>query len=176
MGVATTSSLVRCKNVVWTPPSPGFYKVNCDAAIDVRGGRIGFGFIRDSTGSVMASSSQVMTGYFNAQAAEAIAILRGIHFSTDCGSSPCYVESDAEVVVRWINESSHLDSMCGAILAEIILSSSEMIGLCFNYVPRQANQVAHLLAKNALLLTANRFWMEEYPCCVTRMVQADMPV
>ncbi|KAK3222031.1 hypothetical protein Dsin_009056 [Dipteronia sinensis] len=118
----------------------------------------------------MASSSQVMAWYFNAQATEAIAILRGIQFSKDCGLSPCYVKSDAEVVVRWINESSHLDSLCGAILADIILISSEMIGLCFNYIPRQANQVAQLLAKNALLLTDDRFWMEEYPCCVTRMV------
>ncbi|KAK3231603.1 hypothetical protein Dsin_003484 [Dipteronia sinensis] len=95
MGVAKNRSMVSRRNVLWSPPSPGFFKVNCDAAIDVRGGRIGFGLvIRDSTGGVMASSSQVMAGYFNAQAAEAIAILRGIQFSKDSGLYLCYVESD----------------------------------------------------------------------------------
>ncbi|KAK3224166.1 hypothetical protein Dsin_011191 [Dipteronia sinensis] len=120
--------------------SCGFFKVNCDAAIDVSEGRIGFGLvIRDSTGVVMASSSQVMAVYFNAQAAEAIAILRGIQFSKECGLYPCYIEYDAEVVVMWINESNHLDSMCGAILADIIFISTEMIDMSFNYVHRQAN-------------------------------------
>ncbi|KAK2638423.1 hypothetical protein Ddye_026218 [Dipteronia dyeriana] len=137
VGEAQHRSVVCRKNVTWSPPSPGLFKVNCDAAIDVRGGRIG---------------------------------------SAKTGLCPCNVESDAEVVVRWINDGSHLDSMCGAILADISLISSEMIGMSFNYVPRQANRVAHMLDQNALLLTDDRFWMEEYPCCVTKVVQADMPV
>ncbi|KAK3199723.1 hypothetical protein Dsin_023138 [Dipteronia sinensis] len=100
---------------------------------------------------------------------------RGIQFSKDCGLCPCYVESDAEVVVRWINEGSHLDSMCGTILADIHLMSSKMSGMCFMFAPRQANQVAHFLAKHALRCIDDRFWMEEFPSCVTIVVQLDMP-
>ncbi|KAK3194881.1 hypothetical protein Dsin_026191 [Dipteronia sinensis] len=171
------SSLVRRGNVVWPHPSPGVFKVNCDASIDVKGGRIGFGLvIRDTSGFVMVASSQVIVGNFNAQVAEASAILRGIQLSKDCGFSPCIFEFDAEVVIRWINSSSHLESVCGAILSDIHFLNSEMVGACFDYVSRQGNQIAHLLAKNALLLSEDRYWMEEYPYCVAKAVHVDMHV
>ncbi|KAK3222978.1 hypothetical protein Dsin_010003 [Dipteronia sinensis] len=124
-------------------------EVNCDAAIDIQGGRIGFGsVIRDSTGFVMDASSQVMVGSFNAQVAETIAILRGIQFSKDCRLFPCIFESDAELVVRWINDGSHMDSLSGAILSDIKFMAAEMSGVCFGFVPR-----------NALMLIEDRFWM-----------------
>ncbi|KAK3188605.1 hypothetical protein Dsin_028166 [Dipteronia sinensis] len=169
--------MVNRSNVVWPHPPPGYFKVNCDAAMDVKGGRIGFGLvIRDTTGFVLAASSQVMEGYFTAQVAEAIAILRGVQFSKDCGLSPCGFESDAEVVVGWINDRNLLESVCGVILSDIISLVDNMDGVCFDYVPRQGNRVAHLRAKHALLLTEDRFWMEEYPCCVTKAVQLDLQV
>ncbi|KAK3217699.1 hypothetical protein Dsin_011669 [Dipteronia sinensis] len=96
--------MVNRGNVVWPHPLPSVFKVNCDVAIYAKGGRVGFGLvIRDTTGFELAASSQVMEGYFNAQAAEAIAIHRGVQFSKDCDFSPCVFESDAEVVFRWIN-------------------------------------------------------------------------
>ncbi|KAK3229198.1 hypothetical protein Dsin_001079 [Dipteronia sinensis] len=122
------------------------------------------------------ASSQVMEWSFNAQVAEAIIILKGIQFSKDRGFSPCIFESNVEVVIMQINDRSHLESVCGVILSDINSLTAEIVGVCFGYVPRQGNQVAHLLAKNALLLTKNRFWMEEYPCCVAKTVQVDMPV
>ncbi|TXG67071.1 hypothetical protein EZV62_008346 [Acer yangbiense] len=60
------------------------------------------------------------------------------------GLFPCIFEFDAEVVVRWINEKSHLDSVYGVILSDIISSSSEMIDVCFGYVAGLGNQVTHL--------------------------------
>ncbi|KAK3182991.1 hypothetical protein Dsin_030277 [Dipteronia sinensis] len=110
------------------------------------------------------------------EVAEAIAILRGIQFSKDYGFSPCIFESDAEVVIRWINDRSHLESVCGVILSDTNSLIAEMVGVCFGYVPRQGNRVAHFLAKNALLLTKDMFWMEEYLYGVAKAVQMDMHV
>ena len=160
-GVQSSSSLGERAServVKWSPSGTGFFKMNCDAAIDGRGGRIGFGLvIRDSLGEVITSSSQVMVGFLNSQAAEAIAILRGMQFSKDCDLSPCIVESDVEVVIRWINERSHLDSSYGDILNDIHILSAEMGSLCFVFSPRLANGVAHILAKNALLILEDKF-------------------
>ncbi|KAK3222245.1 hypothetical protein Dsin_009270 [Dipteronia sinensis] len=95
-------------HVKWFPPCPGFFKINCDAAIDTTKLRVGIGiFIRDSNGFVMASSSQVFDASFSAQVAEAMAILMAIVFSNDCGLYPCVLKSDAEVVVNWIKKGSH---------------------------------------------------------------------
>ncbi|KAK3228275.1 hypothetical protein Dsin_008137 [Dipteronia sinensis] len=48
-------------------------------------------------------------------------------------------------------------------------------GLTINYVPRAANLAAHGLAKNALIISEDTFWMEEYPNCINRVVEADKP-
>ncbi|KAK1591421.1 hypothetical protein Q3G72_007528 [Acer saccharum] len=49
MGAFLPNRLVRYRNVVWLKPSPGYFKVNCDAALDVdwliSRRRIGFGLV-----------------------------------------------------------------------------------------------------------------------------------
>ncbi|KAK3219498.1 hypothetical protein Dsin_013468 [Dipteronia sinensis] len=101
-------------------------------------------------------SSQVFDASFTVQVAEAMAILRAIMFSNDCGLYPCVLESDAEVVVNWIKKGSHHDSTSGVILSDISNLSSERNGLSITFVPRKANQVAHSLARNAL--GSSSFW------------------
>lgn len=144
---------IRCGSVKWFPPCPGFYKINCDTAIDSNKARVGIGIvIRDSIGFIMASSSQVIAAAFNAQVAEAMAIRRAIMFSNDCCLFPCVLESDVEVFVNWIKKGSHLDSAGGVILSDISSLSIEGNGLSISFVPHQANQVTlfFLFARNAL--------------------------
>ncbi|KAK4847823.1 hypothetical protein QYF36_006261 [Acer negundo] len=177
VGLLSANRRISSCEVVWNPFSPGHYKVNCDATLDAKR-RNGFGLvIRDSNDFVMAASSQVMVGSFNAQAAEVIGILKGIQFSTDCGLFLCSFEFNAEVVVRWINEKSHLDFAYGVVLTDIISTSFEMTDVRFDYTPRQGNQVVHLLPKNVLLLKENRrsgflVWLLQ-PTWVLGLVVAD---
>ena len=124
------------------------YKANCAALVDKAGGRTGFGVvIRNSAGKVMASCSQVIKGCLNPQAAETCAILRGMQFSIDCGLSPCVVESDAEVVIKWINGKRQFESSYGAILSDIWSLSNDMRGVSFVFARRLSNCVAHILTK-----------------------------
>ncbi|KAK0602442.1 hypothetical protein LWI29_033421 [Acer saccharum] len=161
---------------VWRPPDIDCYKINCDAAMDSVGGRIGFGVvIRDHLGFVLASCSQVMAASFGAAMAETMAIYRGLLFSRDCGLGPCHLESDAVVIVKRINEGSHLDSESEGILAEISSRLSNLKVRSVNHVPRLANCVAHGLAKFALKVVDDLFWMEDYPPCVRKAVLLDMP-
>ncbi|KAK3221527.1 hypothetical protein Dsin_008552 [Dipteronia sinensis] len=123
--------------------------------------------VRESTGFVHACSSQVVSATFNAQIAEALAVFRAIHFFRDCGLFPCVLESDAEVVIKWIVEGSHLDSAGGVILSDISYLIEEIGGLSIGFAPRQANRVAHVLAKQALCAFNDFFWMEDLSslCC-----------
>ena len=75
--------------------------------------------IRDYTGFVLVSSSQVIKAALSPQVAETVAIYRGIIFSRDCGLLPSVLESDAAIVVKWINEGSHLESPNGVNLSNI---------------------------------------------------------
>ncbi|KAK3211757.1 hypothetical protein Dsin_016463 [Dipteronia sinensis] len=160
----------------WRPPNEEYFKINCDAAINEKEGGISLGIvIRDHSGAVMASCSLTLAAFFDANTAETMAIYRGLIFSRDCGLFPCVIESDAAAVVKWINENSHRDSISGNILAEISALVSSLHVISVSHIPRLANNVAHGLAKSALMVVEDRFWMEEFPPCVRRAVQLDMP-
>ncbi|KAK3228428.1 hypothetical protein Dsin_000309 [Dipteronia sinensis] len=130
---------------IWRPQDIGLYKVNCDAAVNVSTCTIGIGIvIRDSTGFVLVACSQkkIVASYF-AQLAETVAILKGFQFAKDCGLTPFFLESDAVVVVKWINEGSHFNLACGVILSDISKLSLEMGGISIKHIPRLTNNVAN---------------------------------
>ncbi|KAK2633818.1 hypothetical protein Ddye_028610 [Dipteronia dyeriana] len=107
---------------VWVPPDPDLYKINCDAAIDVIGRLVGFGIVTcDSEGFVMASSSQKIEASFSPQIEEATTILRDLQLAWDTGLSPCRIDSDAEVIVNWINNSVVILSEVGSVIDDICL-------------------------------------------------------
>ena len=117
-----------------------------------------------------------MVAGFDAKMTKIMAILKGLIFSRDCGLAPCMLESDASVVVKWISEGSHLDSPSVNLLAEVSSLISSLNVIYVNHVPRVANSVAHDLAKNALKVVEDLFWIEEVPSCVRRADWLDWPV
>ncbi|KAK3221622.1 hypothetical protein Dsin_008647 [Dipteronia sinensis] len=161
--------------VLWQPPNQGWYKINCKAVIDGRGGGIGLGIIiRDGSGLVMASYAlQIATGV-NIWAANALAILKSIQFGNECGLSLFSIESDAKRVVNWIKNSNHLSSNYGSILGDIDRISSQLRGSKVNWVPAVCNLVALGLAKEALILDVDNFWMDDFHQCVERQVSDEL--
>ncbi|KAK3198084.1 hypothetical protein Dsin_021499 [Dipteronia sinensis] len=157
----------------WKPPECGDYKANCDAVVDRRGNCVGFGtVIRDSTGAVLASCSQIMEANFSIKVAKLVAIRKCLLFYVD---SPCVIESDEATVVKWINDGDRWNSDCDIILYDISTMISNLHGVTVRHVRKRFNKAAHALAKNALGISEDAFWMEEYPDCISKVVHADMP-
>ncbi|KAK3228880.1 hypothetical protein Dsin_000761 [Dipteronia sinensis] len=78
-GESVVQRQIRGGPAKWSPPCPGVYKINCNAAIDSKNSQIGVGIvIKDSYGAVMASSSQVFAAAYNTQITEAMGLLRAI--------------------------------------------------------------------------------------------------
>ena len=67
---------------------------------------------------------------------EAIAILRGIQLALDSGLSPCMIESDVEVVVKWINMKEPILSEIGNIISDIHGLQVQARCLSIEFVPR----------------------------------------
>ncbi|KAK3222258.1 hypothetical protein Dsin_009283 [Dipteronia sinensis] len=106
--------------IQWQPPDQGWYKINCTAVMEERGGGFGLGIvIREVSGMVMASCSLQIAAGVDFWAANALAILKSSQFGKDCGLAPFTIESDSKRVVNWIKTASHLNSKYGAILGEI---------------------------------------------------------
>ncbi|KAL5739188.1 hypothetical protein ACOSP7_028110 [Xanthoceras sorbifolium] len=90
-----SSPLVR-----WRVPSPGWFKINTDAALDFCSRRLGFGIvIRDLNGLVMVSSSMVFSGFFSLEIADVTIVLRGVRLALEMGFSPICIESDDASIV-----------------------------------------------------------------------------
>ena len=160
----------------WRPPDPGLFKVNMDAAIDLSRLRVGLGaIIRDSNRNVLASCAQFLSANLSPLMAVALVILRGLRFARESGLWPCVVDSNSQVVVSFLNFAKTPLSDIGILLADILDLVIDSLGCLFNFVPRNANRVAHCLAKIGLSFCANNFWMEEAPPSVALIVAGDRP-
>ncbi|KAK3231660.1 hypothetical protein Dsin_003541 [Dipteronia sinensis] len=99
--------------------------------------------------------------------------LAGCLLAIDSGLNPVIVESDAAVVVKWINGGDILYSEIGVIISDIKNLLQQIHCAAVTFVPRSANQVAHCLAKYALSCNEDRYWLEEVPICVDKLVVAE---
>ena len=132
--------------------------------------------IRNCSSAVMASCSIQLEACYDPILAEMMAIYKGLIFSRECGLHPCVIESDVAVVVKWVNDHSHSDSVGGNILGEISSLIINLQILVVSHIPRLANFVAHGLARYALTVDEDRYWMGDFPPCVRRSVQLDCPI
>ncbi|KAF4351894.1 hypothetical protein F8388_020455 [Cannabis sativa] len=128
----------RSSSSHWQPPPQGQLKLNVDAAQNIQTNRMGFGLIvRNHTTDVVA----------------ALAIpWKGVH-------QPLIMEAHSlQLALEWCQENSlmiqHIESDCNIHLQEFIIKINSLLSLfpqaSITYIPREANSVAHPLAKQAL--------------------------
>ncbi|KAK0585459.1 hypothetical protein LWI29_028823 [Acer saccharum] len=147
-----------------------------DDALDLIHGKVGVGIIiRNHLGEVLASCAQPILAALSPALAEATAILRGFIFASESGILPCTMESDAQVVVKLINNDNVPLSDIGIIIKDITSFMDAHPGCKVVFAPRQANSAAHGLAKLGLSLDNALFWIEETPSCVAPFVLGDCP-
>ncbi|KAK3224802.1 hypothetical protein Dsin_004664 [Dipteronia sinensis] len=129
----------------WVPPNSGLFKLNTDAALNASGCVVGVGLVvQDSMCYVLATSSQRVVVTYNTQLAEAVTIHRGLVLACETGLYPVEVESDAKVVIGWINDSKHYSSKVGLVIDAIRKILRYNVSCFIKFVSRKANVVAIL--------------------------------
>ncbi|XP_042974763.1 uncharacterized protein LOC122306401 [Carya illinoinensis] len=95
---------VETVRTVWKPPSQDYLKVNVDAAVDSKRGKVGIGIVvRDFRGEVHVIVAAPRQLTRNASVAESLAMLRAILLCSELGLTRVQLEGDAKVVVEAIN-------------------------------------------------------------------------
>ncbi|TXG68887.1 hypothetical protein EZV62_003822 [Acer yangbiense] len=145
-------------------PSEGFYKVNCDAAIDAQNRVVGLGF--------------------------AIRNHMGQEYRNNNPRNKKEVVSDKKMTCRWTlpdnnaykaNCNAVFDCVKGHVGVGIIIrnSSGEALAgvhsLLMLLTEKGANKVAKGLADNALRIDEDVYRMEEVPHCIRKDVEAERP-
>ncbi|KAL5776472.1 hypothetical protein ACOSP7_009398 [Xanthoceras sorbifolium] len=116
-----TSSVHVRVQARWQAPSPSWFKINSDAAMDFDLKRVGFGIvIRDCHGQVWRFLTQRYPFLVLVEVAEAVAIFLDLQFATEIGIGQLGIESNASTLISLINaEDTHLSDM-GLIISDII--------------------------------------------------------
>jgi ribonuclease HI len=161
----------------WQKPEPRVLKLNTDASFyaDSSAGSAG-AIIRDYEGSFVAASCRPLSYVASAMMAEAIAMKEGLELAQNLGCNRLIAESDSTETIeacsgesRWWNEST-------AIYADCIDISSAIGNVSFSFCPREANQVAHEIAKFGYIHNQNCNWVDEPPSFILDRLVNDVTI
>jgi ribonuclease HI len=119
--------------------------------------------IQDYKGSFIAASCLSISYVSSTAMAEAIAMKEGLELAQNLGCNSLIAELDSTDTIeacsgesRWWNESM-------AIYADCIDISSAIGSVSFKFCQREANQVAHEIAKFGYIHNHNCNWVDEPP-------------
>ncbi|XP_039040579.1 uncharacterized protein LOC120178871 [Hibiscus syriacus] len=138
--------------VSWCPPSEGCLKFNVDGAFKDPSAGCG-GVLRNSKGDTKALFSAPVDP-INSDYSELMAIktVLALFLETGwCENFSLSIESDSQLVLKWIESSSERPWRWRDIFEEIDSYLKRIEGVKFVYVPREGNGFADHLAKQRLL-------------------------
>lgn len=136
--------LRKVGRVMWKPPYPGWLKLNTDGAFQSSSRSAGGGgVLRNHLGDIVAAFA-ANVGADSGLEAEMAAILIGISLAKLHGDH-IWLESDAELIVGWINSAQLGAGSARHTLAKI---RAELRGISWkvSYIPREGNMAADFLA------------------------------
>jgi hypothetical protein len=83
------------------------------------------------------------------------------------------LEGDAASVVKALNSETEDWSRSGHIIKDARFLKQQFLFCEIIYVGREGNNVAHNLAKLAARMGLERQWRDEYPDCISEIIQEE---
>ncbi|KAM6589756.1 hypothetical protein CsatA_012361 [Cannabis sativa] len=158
----------------WWPPGMGEFVLSVDAAVTPGRGFAGFGgVVRDGEGVVWAAWAGGTVGDFQVAVAELLALREGLKRVVRLGFSLARVETDSSVVCSWINFPDNI-LLFKPIVEEIISLLAAVGGGSCCAISRDANGVAHALAKSVTSFNGGHLWADACPRFISDPVTADL--
>jgi ribonuclease HI len=154
----------RIEGERWTKPRPRYIKLNVDAAFheDSQSGAAG-AVLRDIDGQFVVASCFFISHVSTPMMTEAIAMREGLELANRLNMSRIQAESDSTEIIdackedeRWWNEAS-------AVFANCVDLVTTIGDVSFSHCPREANRVAHELARFCFLNCSSCNWVDEPP-------------
>ena len=174
--MAGQKSTAKPKEVMWSKPTAGKLKLNIDGSFYANGtGSVG-AILRNDRGEVLAGMASLIDNVLDAAAAEALALQKGLQLLERLGCSSVVIESDSLELIKACNREIEIWNPHAAILAEIFMKISMMDSVIFQHCLREANQVAHNLAKYVYETKESLCWVEDPPGFLLPFVINDVTV
>ena len=172
---ATLIRTPSSRNEKWTPPCEGWYKVNVDGAEFMELGCCGVGVvIRNAQGQIMGAMSKKLELPLGAVEVEAKVFEEGLMLARDLGLNHVILEGDAQVVTNALLGYCLPPTSIRTIIARAKLWRQMVQVWKTNHVRRTGNVAAHLMARNAKLVSDYVVWVEDTPPIIQCQVNRDV--
>jgi ribonuclease HI len=139
------------KEVVWSKPDRGEYKLNIDASFHSNG--------TCSVGTVLRNDrGEALAGF--AAMAEASALQKGLKFMEQLGIQSVVIKSNSLELIQACNAEVELWSPSAPILAHYFMKAQPFDSIHYRYCSLDANHVAHELARNSFSTNSVLRWSD----------------
>jgi ribonuclease HI len=165
---------VQQQYLSWQPPPRDKYKCNVDVGVhkDVKKTSTGW-CVRDFRGNFVMGGSSWIDGICSSNEGEALALLEAMQTLQSRGYNNVIFETDAHNVVGAIRRRTQGVSEFSSIINKI----KSMLSLCSGFevkpIRRQANRIAHSIAR-AALSWSRRHVFDVVPLCIHNLLSNEM--
>ena len=154
--------------VAWKPPVHGYLKLNTDGSWKANDKASGGGVIRRTDGSWFMGFS-IRFSAINPAAAELMTIREGLSIAKDHNISRLEVETDAQALKIMMDRAEHHPHhQLNAIICDIVKLLKTNWVVIFLHAKRDANMVAHGLARFGMSMDADKITHTSPPSCIMR--------
>jgi len=158
---------------VWLPPPTGVTKVNVDAAIG-RGNKRGMGVVvRDCLGESKLAACKGVHADWDVDTSEAYAVLFGLQVCKEAGFRCIELEMDSKTIAAALNKRTQTQSYASVFIQDALRLGELFDVVSFSHVRRNANRVAHRLARLALQFDGKETWNTALPQCITDVIELE---
>ena len=164
-------SVPTSTNIQWSPPRGNHWKINFDRAIFTESNSAGIGVIvRDSSGNPEAALSKRIVSPSSPATIEALVALEAVKLAKNLGITEVEFEGDASEIISTLEDLSANLTRYGNIISDTQVEAGSLQWFCFLHVKRQANEVAHVLARKAKDIVDSFLWTQFMPPDVIHVI------
>ncbi|CAJ2633313.1 uncharacterized protein LOC123892252 [Trifolium pratense] len=162
------------QHITWQKPPHNWYKCNVDAGFHKNVNKTSTGWcLRDHRGVFVAAGTNWFEGNCVIVEGESIALLEALKEIAERGISNVIFETDSKSVVDAIHNIKSGSSDFSSLICHVkhvLLSNPNFV---VKFIKRQANMVAHTLARVAISWSS-RCIFETLPLCITTLLSNEM--
>ena len=111
----------------------------------------------------MVGAAWPLNNLLDAITAEATALQRGMMFIEQIGCAPVIIETDSLELSQAYNGVTEIWGPCSAILTDCFIRAHRIGSITVRHCRREANSVAHKLARHAYDSNLSIFWDSDPP-------------
>ncbi|KAA3469148.1 reverse transcriptase [Gossypium australe] len=148
----------------WRHPPGQTVKINFDGVFDERRSQSASGVVvGDMNGHVLLTKTGLHNGVASAFAAEAIACRRATQIALEINREDIIIKGDSLSIIKKCNSTDFDKSMVGTYIHDIHRMKVKSRKIRFEFTPRIANNLAHMLATESLRRREEIYLIDEVP-------------